>query len=714
VNNCGKELQPVFYVRHDDPNREILGFQVQSVLQNSLGIDMDLGGATKYSGDFPNFIDVHRRALFTPVFGNFAFNMYTGGQGLGPAPTFIDDLYDSQFIRPFLTNYANYNDALFNGFARGLRAAQAGPPSDLFANARNLAFAAEQEMNDTVGIVDVWTDTGPLAHRTYHVDSDAVLNGLRWEGSQLLDTHLVGAPLHDPNHPVIVKVGWAIELLDSPNPVDSSFIGDEDAFGLSYDTSNLLDVPWKSSLPAVTTITPVGGVCTFPNGETSGVDAPGNVCSVLSYQLRPDLTFAASLDGKIPAVPVTANDIRFSIFDAKNSPTSSATPAYVHVQDVVVKSGTSFDVYERNNAMWNGHDIGGTSVVSVQHWCQEAHDAWTGGTLANCLANPGTTGFVGTSTTGWPDAGVNVLSSSSGHQLPGPPVGVDLGSYAFTYDSEVSFPGNSPNGPILYRTRATPGLSLPAGTATCQPLGTGCGYSAAAPNDAYFTNVLGATSAGFSIGGWKKFHLAGNINWYCTATTVQPCSAGITPENGPLPAPDVGINIVDLAIVAVHFGETPGTAANPCANVVGGCPFGAQPWDIGGPGGAPDGTVNIFDLARVALHFGQSFLGGTDIGGGAVGTLPGWVYESIPGTSATSTSATTQTAQPTPLSPTAAGDSGVNPNGVFGFLALAGTVVVSGLFVVAACSPPTPACAIVAARAVAVVVTVASLYALSK
>jgi hypothetical protein len=131
-----------------------------------------------------------------------------------------------------------------------------------------------------------------------------------------------------------------------------------------------------------------------------------------------------------------------------------------------------------------------------------------------------------------------------------------------------------------------------------------------------------------SIESWKKFHLAGNINWYCTATTAQRCSLGITSENGPLPSPDSAINIVDLAIVAVHFGETPGTAANPCANVVGGCPFGAQPWDISGATpGTPDGSVNISDLVRVAIHFGQSYWGGTDIGGGAVGTLPLWVYE---------------------------------------------------------------------------------------
>jgi hypothetical protein len=707
---------------------------------------MNLIAATgQYPTQFRHFIDVNRRALFNSVFGLFAFNMYTGGWGLSADPTYIDDLYDSQFIRPFLTNYPNYNDALFNGFARGLRAAQQGPPSDFFANARALAFAAEQEFNDTVAIVDIWTDTGGLAYRIYHTDADSVLNGLKWEGLQIqtgvgpygqwswFNAHLVGAPLHDPAHPVFMKWGWKTDLLDSPNPIDSSFLWDGFANGLEFDALNIKvaddagftgDLPQMASLPALQVITPVGGVCTFPNGETSGFDVPGNVCSVLSYQLRPDLTFAASLDGKIPAYPVTAGDVRFSIFDGKNSPTSFLTPGYVHVQDVVITSMTSFDVYERNAAVWNRHDIGGTPIVSAQHWCVEAHDAWTGATPDNCLANPGTTGFVSTTTTGWPDAGVNTLSSSSGHQLPGPAVGVDLGSYAFVYDSEVSFPGNSPNGPVLYRLRQTPGLALPAGTPTCQPTGTGCGYASVAPGDAYFTNDLGAkqktpgncgpaaggcsfvlpwwfffagrgdtiaatvvtgpcavapTAAsctfvtettnpppgvvtqlgsygnpgstmffkGFAkftvstnalnnvaidpivnIGGWLKFHLAGNINWYCTATTAQPCSAGITSENGPLPSPDSVINIVDLAIVAVHFGETPGTAANPCASVVGGCPFGAQPWDINGPSGSPDGKVDIFDLGRVAVHFGQSFWGGTDLGGGAVGTLPGWAYES--------------------------------------------------------------------------------------
>jgi hypothetical protein len=645
VNDCGKELQPVFYVRRDDPNREQLGFQLQAVLQNSLGIDMNLVAAYgQYPGQFLHFI-FPDRVLFTAVTGSFGYNLYVGALSLSRDPTYVDDLYDSQFTRPFQANYPQYKDPVFDTYARGLRTAQAGPPSDPFANARSFAYAAELEFNATVPVVDVWTDTAFHAVRIVHADPDPVLNGLRWEGFQnkvgvgphngfsWLNVHLVGAPLHDPNHPVFIKWGWKTDLLDSPNPVDSLppsdffFHWDRLATGLTYDTLNNLatddasfvgDLPWTASLPSVTVVT---AGARFPNGGVCSPDAPANVCSVLSYRLRPDLTFAASLDTRIASIPVTANDIRFSILDSRSSPNSSLTPDYVHVQDVVVKGPTSFDVYERTAAVWDRHDLGATPILSVQHWCQEAHDSWPGTTLASCLAAPTSSGFGGL---GWPDAGVNVLSSSSsGHQIPGPAVGVDLGSNVFVYDSEVSFPANAPNGPIVYRLRQTPGLSLPPGSAICQPTGTGCGYSnPTAPSDAYFTNVLGATSAGLGIGGWHKFHLAGNINWYCTATTPQPCSAGITAEMGPLPAPDMAINVVDLAIIAVHFGESPGL----------GGPYGNAAWDISGPSGTPDGTVNIFDLTRVAQHFGQSYLGGTDAGGGTVGTLPGWIYESIPGT----------------------------------------------------------------------------------
>ena len=637
VNDCGKELQPTFYIRRDDSSRLLLGQQLQAALQNSLGIDMDIGGCSLYPGDFCNVVQPDRRIAV--VIANFAYNFYTGSWSLGRDPTYIDDLYDSQFTRPFQANYPQYSDPIFDTYARGLRTAQTSPPNDPFANARSFAYAAELEFNATVPVVDIWTDTAPHAIRIFHADSDPVLNGLRWEGFQnqvgvgphsgfsWLNVHLVGAPLHDPNHPVFIKWGWKTDLLDSPNPVDSFFFWDSFADGLTYDQLNNLatddtaytsDLPWAASLPAVNFVT---AGSSFPNGEVCAPDAPATICSVLSYRLRPDLTFAASLDGSTAAIPVTSSDIRFSILDSRSSPTSFLIPHYVHVQDVVVKSPTNFDVYERTAALWNRHDLGATPILSIQHWCQETHDSWPGATLTNCLAAPTSGGFGGL---GWPDAGVNVLSSTSGHQFPGPAVGIDLGSNVFVYDSELSFPVNVPNGPILYRLRQTPGVLLPPGSAACQPTGTGCGYSnPTAPSDAYFTNVLGATSAGLSIGGWHKFHLAGNINWYCTATTLQPCSAGVTGEMGPLPAPDMAINIVDLAIVAVHFGQNPGLA---------GFPYGNAAWDLSGSSGTPDGTVNIFDLTRVAQHFGQSYLGGTDAGGGTVGTLPSWIFDPLPGT----------------------------------------------------------------------------------
>jgi hypothetical protein len=167
-------------------------------------------------------------------------------------------------------------------------------------------------------------------------------------------------------------------------------------------------------------------------------------------------------------------------------------------------------------------------------------------------------------------------------------------------------------------------ITAPSGstiTIKCSVTFNGKGYtSVITVTDPTSTNDYAATLSIFS-GAWWKFHLAGNINWYCTATTAQPCSTGIVSEKGPLPSPDSVINIVDLAIVAVHFGETPGVTG----------PYGSAAWDLSGPAGQPDGSVNIFDLTRVALHFGQSFWGGTDIGGGAVGTLPSWVYETIPG-----------------------------------------------------------------------------------
>ncbi len=162
------------------------------------------------------------------------------------------------------------------------------------------------------------------------MDTDPVLNGLKWEGIQCqvgvgpftswtwFNSHLIGAPLHDPNHPVFMKWGWKTDLLDSPNPVDSSFPWDSFADGLTYDKLNNLatddaaftgDLPWTASLPAVTAVT---AGASFPNEDVCVPDAPANVCSVLSYRLRSDLTFAASLDGSKASIPVTANDVRLS------------------------------------------------------------------------------------------------------------------------------------------------------------------------------------------------------------------------------------------------------------------------------------------------------------------------------------------------------------------------------------------------------------------
>ncbi len=707
VSNCGKELQPFFWVRHDDPNREQLGFQIQTALQTQLKIDMDLGGFAKYTGDVQNFFDVNRRVLFTPVFGEFNFNLYTGGWFLGRDPTYVDDLYDSKFIRSFLTNYPNYADPIFDNFARGLRAATSIP------GAISLAYAAEGEFNATLPIVDVWTSTAPHAVRIVHKDGDALLNGLKWEGFQNQlgvgpdngfswgNMHLVGAPLHNSAHPVFLKWGWKTDLLDRPNPIDSSFVWDFFALGLTHDSLNALatddalftgDLPWMASLPVIRVVNPGGA---FPNGSICTPDAPAAQCSVLSYQLRTDITFAASLDGKIPALPVTPDDIRFTILMGRDSTTSFLTPGYIHVSDVVVTGPLSFDVYEKNAAIWDRHDIGGTTPVSVRHWCTER---------GFTVCGPPWNGPPPGGTTGFPDFGVNVLSSTNGPQIPGPPVGVDLGSFGFVYDSQVSFQVGgitSPNGPIVYRLRQTPGLALPNPPYT-NPTAPNDGYFPTEKSEAYgslgassgqFSNTCPSTtsctasepglsvavgitgttgsvgvtyttpnsgfslsgtatfdatgltvgvkvriplsgpvvevtvtgtstsltvSPGFVIGGWHKFHMAGNVNWYCTT-----CSAGVISDMGPLPAPDMVINIVDLAIVAIHFGETPGLV---------GLPYGHAAWDLSGAAGTPDGTVNIFDLTRVALHFGQSFLGGTDGGGGAVGTLPSWIGENIPGT----------------------------------------------------------------------------------
>jgi len=591
VNNCGKEIQPFMYVRLDDPNRLALGRFVHNLMQNSLHLDMDIGGTAKYTGDFQNYFELLRSGLRNAVFFQFHFNLYTGGWSLGRDPTTLDDLYDSLFIDPGDTNYVNFNDPVFNTAARALRAATT------VANAVSAAHAAEIEYNASLPVIDGWSNNAPLAYRNYHVDPDSTLNGRAWSGFTLQkgtgwhtffsweNLQLVGAPLHDPNHPVFVKWGWKTDILDSPNPTDSDFLWDAFVWSLSYDTINNLatddlgftgDLPWMASLP---TVTNVASGALFPDGSTCTPDAPANGCEVLSYQLRSDLKFQNGLT-------VTASDVAFSILLGRDSPTSFIGPAYIHVQNVRVVDATHFQVEEKNQAIFDRHDIGATVVQSVQNWCVSAHNAWPGtSTPATTCAPPWPNGY--------PDAGANILTSNNGAMAPGNPVAVDFGSGPFTYDSVNSFTGG-PSGPVLFRT---------------------AGYTqAGAP--AYFASVPKYFSDSSVTGHWYKFHQAGNVNWYCTSCPNGPS------ETGPLPAPDMAINIVDLATIAAHFGQHPALGGS----------FGHAAWDLSGSAGTPDGTVDIFDLTRVSLHFGQSFLGGTDQGGGTEGSIPGWVSEAIPGT----------------------------------------------------------------------------------
>ncbi len=401
-----------------------------------------------------------------------------------------------------------------------------------------------------------------------------------------------------------------------------------------------------------------------------------------------------------------------------------------------------FLVEERNQAVWDRHDMAGTIVESVQHWCIEPHGTWAGvggGSYTSAACNPAWP-------SGFPDVNVNVVGVGNGGGAgtdafgTGAPAAVDMGSYAFVYDSQAS---SASAGPMLFRTRASPGAYLPAPYNQlhgCSPTSSSAPflpapYTGCAPQDGYFTNLQSSTATilpssydtgavsgssatfsgsaaniaisdsysgsiacsaacnqgtttsmtvtvtkvfrgvtliltapmtyggaanpewstghrwfawapawgvwfGFEAEGnwqiiagsphfighveeyqginlWFMFWLAGNVNWICLAT--YPSCGGID-TGGPLPAPDMVVNIVDLAIVASHFGQTPGLGGR----------YGSQAWDISGSTGAPDGTVNIFDLTRVAIHFGQSFLGGTDIGGGTVGSMPGWMFDGVP------------------------------------------------------------------------------------
>jgi hypothetical protein len=560
----------------------------------------------------------------------------------------------------------------------------------------------------------VWSTSAPYAYRTYHVDSDPALNGLAWEGIQLqqgigwdgltqsftmLNAQLIGAPVHDPAHPVFLKYGIKADVLDSPNPFESQFLYDEETYAQTTDFLNNLAtddttfnglLPWMATLPSQTA---VAAGATFPaDGSTCVPDFPATQCSYLAMTLRPDLSFAASLDGKIPSIPVTATDVAFSMLLARDDPISFISGSYLDLQNVIVTGTYSFTVEFRTNAVWNPVFAGGTPVVSMQHWCTEAHiGGWPGTTSSSncfpigwpsaptdyCGGTPGTCaagvpsanilasgalppasttscnldygdyGFYScphpmspqspgdaqctestvAPTCYWPDYGVSVVSSgtqnsvSQTKQAPGAPVGVDLGSYAFVYDSQASFP--NVNGPILFRTREG-GM----------PLGSLYG-GANSPQDGYFTNACSKVgtptqSASCSVSGpnWDAFHNAGNVAWVpnnvqcwssytfggpdpttapnavCTNLQVY---GGNEANCGPLPAPQMTINVIDLSLVASHLGSSP-LLNNACWG------DDSAPWDVSGPTpGTPDGQVNILDLSWVALHFGQTFLGGQGI-----------------------------------------------------------------------------------------------------
>jgi hypothetical protein len=678
---CGAILKPFFYVRADDVLRTALGRIVDGIMgaQGTSGLSIQMtAGCTNSAYPSPqNYCEINRAGLFNNVFLTQNYNMYTGGWTLSRDPTFFS-IYDPLGIFPGGTNYNLYNDPVFTQAERGLTDA----PTQ--ATAETYAYAAENEYNASLPALDVWSTHAPYAYRIYHQDSDSVLNGLQWTGIDFLtgtgwnqaftflNAQLIGAPVHDPAHPVFIKYGIKTDVLQTPNPIEEQFLYDLETSSSSFDTLNALasddlsfngDLPWMSSIPVVTANIASGG--TFPDGSVCVPDAPATGCQVLTVQMRPDLSFAASLDGSIPAIPVTPDDVVFSTLLARDDPISFIAGSYYDLQNVLDHNSnptavpsTNGVLFEfRTQAVWNRHFIGATPIESIQHWCTEAHmGGWPGTTsLSNCfpIGYPnGPTAYTGqtskppASTTGcnldfndygiyscpwpkapqlsgdlqcsvalpsttclWPDNAVIVTSSGTNNSpsqtafMPGAPVGIDLGSFAFVYDSQNSFTGGN-NGPVVFRMRE-PGFSWP-------------GYTGTSPNDGYFTNV-GGTS--FTINGngagWYKFHEAGDVAWYCTS-----CAGG-TSEVGPLPSPHWVINIVDLSLVAAHFGQSPGTT---------GFPYGHVPWDLSGPSGAPDGVINIFDLTRVALNFGQSFLGGTDQGGGTEGQIPGWVFQSIPST----------------------------------------------------------------------------------
>ncbi len=658
---CGALLKPFFYVRSDDVNRLSLGRFIRNIMAGTgtsgLSIQMVSGCTNSGYPSAQNYCETTRASLRPAVFGANNFNMYTGGWSLTRDPTFVN-IYDPLGIFPFGTNYNRYNDPVFTQAERGLTTA----PSQ--STAQTFAYALEDEYNATLPALDVWSTQAPYAYRIYHSDSDATLNGLQWSGINVLlgvgwnngfsfiNAQLIGAPLHNPAHPVFIKYGIKTDVLDAPNPITTQFLYDFETYTSSYDFLNALanddlgfsgDLPNMASIPVVTSNVANGAA--FPDGSICTPDNPASGCQVLTIQLRPDLSWAASLDGAIPSLPVTVDDVQFSTLLARDDPGSFISASYFDLQNVLthnshpsVVTNPNAVVFEfRTQAVWNRHYVGGTPVESLQHWCVEAHGGsggpaatpgWPGTTnpgvdcrpVSSCVLSgtnfnangvyscPWPQAPSGCSTCNWPDQGVSVTSSGTQNSInqqsfvPGNPVGTDLGSFAFVYDSKNSFTGGT-NGPMVFRTRE-PGMTWP-------------GYSGSSPNDGYFTSVGGTT---FTINGngagWYKFHQAGNTNWYCTA-----CVGG-TSESGPLPPPDMVINIVDLSLVAAHFGQSPGLVG----------PYGHAAWDLSGSSGTPDGSVNIFDLTRVALHFGQSFLGGADQGGGTEGTIPGWVFENIPGT----------------------------------------------------------------------------------
>ena len=736
---CGALLKPFFYVRSDDVNRLSLGRFIRNIMAGTgtsgLSIQMVSGCTNSGYPSAQNYCETTRASLRPAVFGANNFNMYTGGWSLTRDPTFVN-IYDPLGIFPFGTNYNRYNDPVFTQAERGLTTA----PSQ--STAQTFAYALEDEYNATLPALDVWSTQAPYAYRIYHSDSDATLNGLQWSGISVLlgtgwnngfsflNAQLIGAPVHNPAHPVFIKYGIKTDVLDAPNPITTQFLYDFETYSSSYDFLNALanddlgfsgDLPNMASIPVVTSNVANGAA--FPDGSICTPDNPASGCQVLTIQLRPDLSWAASLDGAIPSLPVTVDDVQFSTLLARDDPGSFISASYFDLQNVLthnshpsVVTNPNAVVFEfRTQAVWNRHYVGGTPVESLQHWCVEAHGGsggpaatpgWPGTTnpgvdcrpVSSCVLSgtnfnangvyscPWPQAPSGCTTCNWPDQGVSVTSSGTQNSInqqsfvPGNPVGTDLGSFAFVYDSKNSFTGGT-NGPMVFRTRE-PGMTWP-------------GYSGFSPEDGYFTNdpdfglsTFSATAATVSVtdggktinctltrgatvsvnctsaptcspnpltvavpgsafcrfphrvfyigfnsdgsgvatlqkqGGWHKFHLAGNINWYCTTG----CPGGNT-EVGPLPSDDMVINIVDLSLVAAHFGQTPGVGGS-----FGAGHFGVAAWDVSGQSGSPDGSIDIFDLTRVALHFGQSFLGGTDQGGGTEGSIPGWVFEDIPGT----------------------------------------------------------------------------------